>query len=773
MTSRLVVVRAASLDFDARTVDAVLATDKPVQVVDWDRYELIDEILVIDGAQHPAQVPMLDSHNRGRVSDMLGSIRNIRPEGGKLLCTLHFAETDEGSRALALVRDGHLTDISVGYRVDKHQMVPAGETKTIAGREFKASKDRSLRVATRWTVREGSPTPIGADPHSKLRDDSSGSKSKHRNQEHGVQKMHKQLRAYLESLGLRSDATDAEAWDYYDALDGVNRTAAEALRARYPSNRDTGRDAGAGNDNTPGDDDNASGDDADGQRSDGQGTQPAGGNGNNDGAVSGENVREEAARAERERIAVLQMQAREVERVTGSQLPSDLLQRAIDEVWDRQRANRVFLQALQDGRQNPVAPDAPFMQTSGERARHRTPQAVAMGLAMRLGTRPETFFRTTPGSAERADDRQSGSLAVRCARPDFAEHRQQDVERLYEQGMRYERHSLIDLVRELLQMRGRSVVGLSTDEVLRAAASIGEVTGLFTTNAGAVLIEAYEAAPDQTATWTRTRDVDNFKEYELHRLEAGAALKRHNRTGTAHHSERSSVKETGQIARYSRQWVIDEMDIIDNDLSPLLDFPREFGVAASQLRPDLVFAILLGNPAMRDGTTLFHANHANVKTSAALSNTTLGAAKTQLNTQSENGRPLATFAKTLLVPEALDWAARTEVNSAELRNTTGNTIYGTMNPAKDQFVVVADPRLDLGVVDPTDESVKAGSATTWYLAAQEGRHGIEVAYLAGRNRQPLVRSTMLTQGQWGMQFDVNMDIGAAAADWKGLQRNTA
>lgn len=154
----------ASLDDTARTVDFVLATEGRVPIWDWER-GMIDEILLMSGCSFPEQVPLLDAHSRCSIEDQLGSLRGLRVEGESLLATAHFSST--AGDAFRKVAEGHLTDISVGYSVDESYWIPEGETDFVgeSGRSFAGP----VRVVSKWTVREGSLTPIGADDAAKAR----------------------------------------------------------------------------------------------------------------------------------------------------------------------------------------------------------------------------------------------------------------------------------------------------------------------------------------------------------------------------------------------------------------------------------------------------------------------------------------------------------------------------------------------------------------------------------------------------------------------------
>lgn len=154
----------ATLDEAARTVGVVLATEAPAHVWDWERGS-VEEVLLMSGADFPAQVPFLDSHNRYSVENQLGSLRDLRVEGPELHATAFFSETGRAADAFVKVREGHLTDLSVGYAIDDAVWIPDGETAFVDGRTFTGP----LRVVRKWRVKEGSLTPIGADEQAKIR----------------------------------------------------------------------------------------------------------------------------------------------------------------------------------------------------------------------------------------------------------------------------------------------------------------------------------------------------------------------------------------------------------------------------------------------------------------------------------------------------------------------------------------------------------------------------------------------------------------------------
>lgn len=167
---RSILLRAETANDATRSVEAVIATADPVSVYDAGIGRVIDEVLLPEGLRADKQVPLLSQHVR-TLDGILGSARNIRAEKSRVVATLYFADDPDSERVWAKVRDGHITDVSAGYSIAKATEILPGQAATIAGRSY-ASKHRTLRVVTEWTLRECSIVSIGADPRAKTRSDS-------------------------------------------------------------------------------------------------------------------------------------------------------------------------------------------------------------------------------------------------------------------------------------------------------------------------------------------------------------------------------------------------------------------------------------------------------------------------------------------------------------------------------------------------------------------------------------------------------------------------
>lgn len=169
--ARAASLRAISEPADDGAIDWTLTTELPATVWDWDRWEFVNEVLVADGMMIPAigQVPLLDSHSRKSAHDVLGHVKGFYEtmvgeypaRAGKV----YFAADENSQIIRQKVLDGHITDGSVGYQVLESIWVPEGMTVAYNGRNHTGP----LKLSTKWSKKEFSITPIGADVLAKVR----------------------------------------------------------------------------------------------------------------------------------------------------------------------------------------------------------------------------------------------------------------------------------------------------------------------------------------------------------------------------------------------------------------------------------------------------------------------------------------------------------------------------------------------------------------------------------------------------------------------------
>ncbi|MCN0132422.1 Mu-like prophage major head subunit gpT family protein, partial [Escherichia coli] len=175
-----------------------------------------------------------------------------------------------------------------------------------------------------------------------------------------------------------------------------------------------------------------------------------------------------------------------------------------------------------------------------------------------------------------------------------------------------------------------------------------------------------------------------------------------------------------------------------------------------------VYLLLTSNGKFTDGKALFHADHKNL-IAKDMDMVGLDEARKLMRLQEDaNGDSLNITPAFVLVPAALESAARRAILSSSSVFPVGdegtiNQNPGIINVVKDMAEVIVEPRLD-----------KANSKE-WYVAAAKGMDTIEVAYLDGMDTPYLEEQVGFTVD--GVAWKVRIDAGVAALDYRGLLKS--
>ena len=275
------------------------------------------------------------------------------------------------------------------------------------------------------------------------------------------------------------------------------------------------------------------------------------------------------------------------------------------------------------------------------------------------------------------------------------------------------------------------------------------------------MLSGWEESEETFQKWTKRGELGDFKisrrvgmgEFNsLRQVREGAEYKY------------ITLGERGEqiaLATYGELFSITRQAIINDDLMALTDIPRKMGMAAKATIGDLVYALLVANPALKtDNKAIFHADHKNLLTSAssALSVDALDAGRTKMRTQKTDGatgRTLNIRPAYVLTPICLESKANQLIRSASVPGADANS--GIDNPIRNFAEVIGEPRLD------------DASTTAWYLAASQGSDTIEVAYLNGVDTPYMEQQQGFTSD--GVATKVRIDAGVAPLDFRGLVKS--
>lgn len=211
----------ASFDEATRSVECVVASETPVVEYDGSRYEFVPTVLRMAGCQLPAggKVPLLDSHQRWDTSTVIGSARELRVEGDKLIARAVYSSAPEAEGPFLKMREGHLTDFSAGFSYSRSDVTyVAPETTAIVDG---ISYTGPVNVVRKWKIKELSACPIGADETAKARAATPIDIPTKENNP-----MNEHVRKFLESRGLSASATEEEALRFLETLDVRTETPA-------------------------------------------------------------------------------------------------------------------------------------------------------------------------------------------------------------------------------------------------------------------------------------------------------------------------------------------------------------------------------------------------------------------------------------------------------------------------------------------------------------------------------------------------------------------
>jgi ATP-dependent protease ClpP protease subunit len=327
--------------------------------------------------------------------------------------------------------------------------------------------------------------------------------------------------------------------------------------------------------------------------------------------------------------------------------------------------------------------------------------------------------------------------------------------------------TLSELARASLSVRGLKPVVSGKNELVKYAFQPVMAGGMHSTSdfgeiladvASKSMMKGFSEAEETFREWTSTGSLPDFKPAKRVGLNAFTKLAEVQEGAEYTYGTIGDHGEPIVLATYGKLFAITRQAIVNDDLSVFTRIPNFMGRAALRTIGDLVYAVVSSNPAMADGTALFHADHGNLAGSggapsmATINNGIVAMVRQKdrdKKTAGSNIRP-----KYILAPWALRSVVLQVLNSEydpSKSTRAANTVRGSVEP-------VFDARLD------------AASATAWYLAADQGQQDtVEVAYLDG-----VETPTLEQQAGWsidGAEFKVRIDAGVKALAWEGLYKN--
>ncbi|WP_444958096.1 ClpP-like prohead protease/major capsid protein fusion protein [Microbulbifer sp. ZKSA002] len=315
-------------------------------------------------------------------------------------------------------------------------------------------------------------------------------------------------------------------------------------------------------------------------------------------------------------------------------------------------------------------------------------------------------------------------------------------------------YSMMEIARILMQAHGQSLSGLDRMGVVAAAFthSSGDFATVLGNIANKSMLKGYEEAQEIFPRFTSVGNLSDFKLTTRTDLGSFPSLRQVAPGAEFKYVSIGERAETAALATYGELFSINRQAIINDDLGAFTRIPQKMGLAAVRTVGDLVFSILLNNPEMADGKTLFHADHKNLASTATINTASIDAARVLMGKQKDGDAVLNIRPKFLLCDIADEGSAKValesefEVGASTKNNTTPNSVRNIAE-------VLSDARLS--------------GHNAWYLNADPVAYDtIEVLYLDGQ-QAPVLEE----QNGWsidGVEFKVRLDAAAKAWDPKGM-----
>jgi phage head maturation protease len=265
---------------------------------------------------------------------------------------------------------------------------------------------------------------------------------------------------------------------------------------------------------------------------------------------------------------------------------------------------------------------------------------------------------------------------------------------LSEPARRYAYATPVDMAKELLTLRGESTMSLSPASlVTRALHTTSDFPIILGDTVGRVLRDAYQAAPSGIRRLGRQTTARDFRAVNKIMLGEAPLLEKLNEHGEIKAGTMAEAREAYKVETWARKIGITRQVLVNDDLGAFADLARRMGQAAAETVARILVTLLeagSGNgPTMSGGKTLFHADHGNnAGTGAAISDTTLSAARLALRTQKGiEDRTIRVTPRNLLVPPAPETTAEKWLASiAPATAADVNPFSGSLSP-------VVEPRL--------------------------------------------------------------------------------
>lgn len=216
-----------------------------------------------------------------------------------------------------------------------------------------------------------------------------------------------------------------------------------------------------------------------------------------------------------------------------------------------------------------------------------------------------------------------------------------------------------------------------------------------------------------------------------------------------------------KLQTYGKQFSMTREAFVNDDIGFLSSLPGAYAKAAKKTINKQVYSMLINNAKIFDGKELFHKDHANlISAGTGITNEAIQAMIMVLKKQTDHfGDPIIVRPKKLVVPVGYGFTLAQIFKSPTINTTDNTQAYNPLWNAG--FDIIEDPYIN---------ALAGTGAVPWFMLAEPSdAKGIQVDYLNGQ-KVPTIRR-MEKAGQLGFTWDIYLDWGITAVDYRGIVKN--
>lgn len=709
---RMVSIREATANPQKKSVEVVIATENPVERWDDNSQQAIPEILKMSGVKFRGdkkQLPIVDSHDRSSVANVLGSVRNLRIDRGQLVGDAIFAGDQRSQDAYQKLIDGHLTDFSITATPRQVHRVKRGEVYREADNEVEGPAD----IVTEWIPTDASLVAAGADETSTVRELKRSYTSPK-----GIRRMNEEMKAQLVAMGMPEDiATPEEALTWAMSNMGTERADDSEMETEE------------------------------------EGTE-----------IEIEKAySEDMPEEEKSKRGEMQDKKKEEEKVTRA-LRADIRRRKeIQALCEGAKISRKFADdlcdrgvSLKQARETILRKimQKPLGSSAGrERISVTSSGDDRFAAAMREGL----ISRTCPQNKNSREGNEFANLNLIRMAERWLQRHQVNTDRMHH--------------RDIAMAALGAPSHVNRYNIERSAYhSTGSFSNLLLDAANKTLLAAYEEAPFTFEKWVRKAPaVQDFKAINRIRFSESPNLEIVPELRPYKEQIYSDNRTSYNVEKYGAIFSVSWETVVNDDLDAISRVPAMHGNAAKRRQNQVVYNVFFSNPTQNDGVALFGSHASGTNLAGASANPTVATLNTAYQAmmvqKGINSDVIVNVTpRFLIVPAALSGTASQLLAStadplAGGSSTTGNSntanIYGPNGNRNLELIV--EPLLD------------ANSTTAWYLVADNRSiDTLEISFLQGEE-SPVLENEWDFQTD-AYRYKIRQTFGVAPIDWRGVYK---